>query len=146
MPPTERSGIKHGNAGVAPDWFWDDISSDVGGGTDTEADILRMIKDEIDFELAHGIVSAEDNEEESRGSEGVKAPESGDIDPDEYLLERFGALGGVGLPHVPKSEPRINTRPKPPVTFVELDAWCCRFSHLAPASKDLNSTPWGRYM
>lgn len=85
-----------------------------------------MIKDEIDFEAAHGIVSAEEDIEEPRGNEGPKSLEP-DVDPDEYLFERFGALGGITLPPVPKSEPGIYTRPKLPVAVAESDTWCCTF-------------------
>lgn len=85
-----------------------------------------MIKDEIDFEAAHGIVSAEEDIEELRGNEGFKSLEP-DVDPDEYLFERFGALGGITLPPVPKNEPGIYTRPKLPVAVAESDTWCCTF-------------------
>lgn len=141
--PAERSGTKQENAETAPDWFRGDISGDDGGDTDAEADILRMIKDEIDFEVAHGIVSAEEDVEGSGGNEGFKSPEP-DIDPDEYLLERFGALGGITLPPVPKSEPGVNIRPKLPVAVAESDTWCCGFPHLVSpilSVQDSNSTP-----
>lgn len=135
LPPAEASGIKHehiGNPETTPDWFEDDVSSDVEGDTDTVADILNMIKDEIDFEVAHGIVSTEEDEEETRENEALEGP--GEVDPDKYLFKRFGALGSMNLPPVPKSEPGINPMPKLPAAATETDTWCCRFSYLVSAT------------
>lgn len=135
LPPTESSGIKHGhiwNPERTPDWFEDHVSSDVEDYTGTVADILNMIKDEIDFEVAHGIVSTEEGEEETRENETLKDPS--EVDPDKYLFQRFGALGSMNLPPVPKSEPGINPMPKFPTAAAETDTWCCRSSHLVSAT------------
>ena len=40
-----------------PDWFQSDRLEDIKSDPDTEEDILRIIKDEIEYEVAHGILS-----------------------------------------------------------------------------------------
>ncbi|KAL7272701.1 hypothetical protein RUND412_004482 [Rhizina undulata] len=90
---------------------------------ETEDDILRRVRDEIEYEKAHGI----GQEEEDELSSAEKESEGGEIDTS--LLSRFQALEAPSLPSVPKLEPAAGrvgwSEAKEHKLVDETDTWCC---------------------
>lgn len=107
-----------------------------------------MIKDEIDFESAHGIVPNEHDDNELPRNERARSSTPMHADLDEDLLRRFDALGGLELPPVPKMDPRVKSRP--PTELDETDTWCCELHNILSiymiAQRPILNTPPGRYM
>jgi hypothetical protein len=120
------------------------------GMVEEEDEILRRVREELEWEARHGI---KDEEEAEGGS--AKGDDQGDEEEDDGLAElakRFEALGGGGnggsggsggggsgssggggggleLPAVPKAAPGIPVKispKKPGLSDVsEIDTWCC---------------------
>lgn len=110
---------------------------------DEEDDILRKVREELEWERRHGVV-ASGEEAESNVPTKEDGKETGGAEDDELaaLAARFEALGGggrgsggggggdLGLPAVPSVAPgsalRIAPKKKMELPGVsEIDTWCC---------------------
>jgi hypothetical protein len=135
-PPTseQEKGIETksiDNNQALPDWLGGDTLDPVKSEIDEEDNILQRIRDEIEFEAAHGIAESDEREEDDRPQPQEGPSPEGEVgEVDETLLKRFEALGGLELPAVPKIEP--GTKLKPHFTIAapdkddETDTWCCK--------------------
>jgi hypothetical protein len=158
----EEAGVAGAGAGVGDelDWLGDGKGDDVPewlrdegevGMVEEEDEILRRVREELEWEARHGI---KDEEEAERGS--AKGDDQGGEEEDDGLAElakRFEALGGGGgnggsggsggggsgvsggggggleLPAVPKAAPGIPVKISPKKQGLpdvsEIDTWCC---------------------
>lgn len=121
-----RSG-KEVSVDAVPTWLQSNISEeDIKSDTDAEEDILKMIKDEIEFEKAHGISMNGFDEERSqtRDRERSHTPKKTELDED--LLKRFEALRRLELPPAPRMDPPMKRGFYVDPALEESDTWCCK--------------------
>ncbi|KAH0608935.1 uncharacterized protein H6S33_001163 [Morchella sextelata] len=127
--PTSMQEIRSGkevSVEVVPTWLQSNISEeDIKSDTDAEEDILKMIKDEIEFERAHGITTNDFDEERPQTRDRERSPAQKKIELDEDLLKRFEALGGLELPPAPRMDPRTKQGFDVDPVLEESDTWCC---------------------
>ncbi|KAH8144780.1 uncharacterized protein LAJ45_11196 [Morchella importuna] len=117
---------KEASVEVVPTWLQSNISEEgIKSDTNAEEDILKMIKDEIEFERAHGISMNDFDEERSQTRDRERPPTPKKTELDEDLLKRFEALGGLELPPAPRMDPRTKQRFDVDPVLVESDTWCC---------------------
>jgi hypothetical protein len=128
--PTSMQEIRSGkevSVEVVPTWLQSNISEeDIKSDTDAEEDILKMIKDEIEFERAHGITTNDFDEERPQTRDRERSPAQKKIELDEDLLKRFEALGGLELPPAPRMDPRTKQGFDVDPVLEESDTWCCK--------------------
>ncbi|KAI5846913.1 hypothetical protein BZA05DRAFT_438031 [Tricharina praecox] len=154
-----------GEAEEAPEWLAD-VGVEEGEGEaegakgtgsewdlkDEEDEILKKVREEVEWERRHGVVDSDEEEEEEEEEEDHNAHlkeerKEGDEDDDgelAALAARFKALGGGGaggtggeggggdldLPAVPSVAPgsalRITPKKKMELPGIsEIDTWCC---------------------
>lgn len=122
----EVEGRSRTVATLVPNWLQNNsLKEHAKSDADAEENILKMIKDEIEFETAHGIILDEEGNGRWRESNQRGCPTPKTIEPDEDLIRRFEALGGPELPSVPTTAPP----PKPLYSrdlVDETDTWCCK--------------------
>lgn len=140
MPNLPPSGHEEGTdtqtpkAGdIPPGWLRGDTLDPVKSDSDEEENILQRIRDEVEFEAAHGITDTGEREEGDQPPSRQRPSSDGETGSvDETLLKRFEALGGLELPAVPKVEPGANKKPHfttaAPADDDETDTWCCKLA------------------
>ncbi|KAI5847190.1 hypothetical protein DFP73DRAFT_544508 [Morchella snyderi] len=115
---------KEGSFEIVPTWLQKNISQeDIKSDTDAE-DILKMVKDEIEFERAHRI-TMNNFEEIPQTCDRERSSTPKKIELDEDLLKRFEALGGLELPPAPRTGPRTKRGFDVDPVLEESDTWCC---------------------